>query len=670
MLKTDFTAPSLWGLTDCDYSDTDIRDNYFDNSDSDTSVDYFDISDSDKNDNHYDDRDIERFINANFNTTASGFSNDIYISKKQRWFNKYDFVTFIVLKTNSPDTATMIILGVIYTFRTDNIVNNNRSYFRKTTIYSFKELSTYLNSLEGNNLIYLDDFNIHFHEPFDVCSIFENKLIKPLRINENDGTIYSITFSTQCKKINKTFEIKIVNYSRMVGLSLCNFNNYIILGQFYYYNIDYYESYNNKTLTSVDNYIKELKDKEKAEESIKSVGLNPLSFDPLEYLEKCCIFECKSLINGLLEFKECFNTIFQDLLELNPIVMPIRARIFNLKPTLELFDYLTLSSISHEILVHLNCFEEVYPLRLDNRVFVTRALNYFGHITNSKLHSISPNLEQVMLKAINLIPSAIIRCFGIPKGHGKIATDINEMTQLIEKSQHEQIYFVIECKIINLNVTHKFSLPSINYRNRYYYPSKDLIGKELYIDSITLLDYKTMYNIEVKPLSMIYWTDFNTKVIDVIKSMFNLKNKYRRENNKILEHSINMIMHHCIIRSLIKPNYGEYVFNPVEHPIVQPSILESHESRDKGGKIIAKCIKIKRDISSHKNFAHFGTMVFSMSHRIMNEVIYVDSDNAIIKQKYDTFHLLKYKFEKLEERYFEVYNKRLIGSDLTQFQFI
>ncbi|MEI7510488.1 MAG: hypothetical protein WCJ62_13615, partial [Flavobacterium sp.] len=78
---------------------------------------------------------------------------------------------------------------------------------------------------------------------------------------------------------------------------------------------------------------------------------------------------------------------------------------------------------------------------------------------------------------------------------------------------------------------------------------------------------------------------------------------------------------------------------------------------------------LQNAIDDSYNLAHVGVLILSYSKRIMNEVMGLASDNKIdiYYQDTDSMHLKNKDISKLEELFFNKYNRQIRGENMSQF---
>ena len=190
-----------------------------------------------------------------------------------------------------------------------------------------------------------------------------------------------------------------------------------------------------------------------------------------------------------------------------------------------------------------------------------------------------------------------------------------------------------------------------------------------YIDKITLMDLMEFYDVEYELICGNYFNEgFNNKINEFIKTLFDLRLKYKNEGNALQQ----------TIKLLLNSIYGKSILNPMteETKVIDKNKLTSYVYRNynfikevtftDSSKCFVKKIK---PVNEHFNLPQFGASVLSWSKHIMNQVVSTAEQNNIDIYYTDTdsVHLNECDLPKLASIYKEKYGKELIGKNMTQF---
>jgi hypothetical protein len=196
-----------------------------------------------------------------------------------------------------------------------------------------------------------------------------------------------------------------------------------------------------------------------------------------------------------------------------------------------------------------------------------------------------------------------------------------------------------------------------------------MIGKIIRVDKYTLEDLIEFQKVEFEIIRGYYFNEgFNPKIKDIIKLLFDERLRYKKEKNDI----------QLIYKLLMNSGYGKSIMKEVE------TDSRFFDNEDKfnvfysrnynwvktfvkfGNKIKVNTIKT---IDDHQNICHVGTMILSMSKRLMNEVMCLAEDNQIdiYYQDTDSMHLKDKDIKSLSDKFKEKYNRELIGKMMGQY---
>ena len=179
------------------------------------------------------------------------------------------------------------------------------------------------------------------------------------------------------------------------------------------------------------------------------------------------------------------------------------------------------------------------------------------------------------------------------------------------------------------------------------------------------------YDIEYELIRGYYFDEgFNNKINTFIKTLFDLRLKYKNEHNP-LEKTIKLLLNSIYGKSILKPLTDDI-------KVVDRKKLISHIYRnynfikevsfdsENSTKAFVKQIK---PINKHFNLPQFGASVLSWSKHIMNQVMSTAEQNNIniYYQDTDSMHLNESDVDKLAEIYNQKYGRELIGKKMTQF---
>lgn len=386
----------------------------------------------------------------------------------------------------------------------------------------------------------------------------------------------------------------------------------------------------------------EEKDHQQFFDNIKKWKLenNEGDYDIVEYSRRYCEIDCEILFQG-------YNTFRNWILELIKI---------------DIDDVLTSASLAHRYLINEGCYEDVYELSGIPQMFIQGAV-VGGRTMCSENKKIKIEGKINDFDAVSLYPSAMRRMDGFLKGTPKVLENLS-----YDFLKQQDGYFV-DVRVTSVGVKRKFPLMSYKNENGVRMFSNDMIGKIIRVDRYTLEDLIEFQGITFEVLRGYYFNEgFNNRINEVIKFLFEERLKKKKEGNPSQE----------VYKLIMNSGYGKSIMKPVE---VETRFFDDEEkfkvffSRHynwvtqytKFGRKIK--VQMVKTLNEHYNIAQVGTMILSMSKRIMNEVMCLAEDNGleVYYQDTDSNHILDKDIEVLARLFKEKYGRELIGKGFGQF---
>lgn len=420
------------------------------------------------------------------------------------------------------------------------------------------------------------------------------------------------------------------------------------------------------TTHSVNEYIKNFTDEEKHifYEAMKNKEFEYKNevFNANKYYDYYLKYDCLVLKEGLIKFDEIIKTITGS----------------NNKTPLSIYNSLTIASLAHEYMVINGAYENVYKVSGNLREFISRAVcggrvNVYENVRCEVVECIMNDLD-----ATSLYPSAMDRLtnegMGIPKGKAK----------RINGEYKDKDYYIVKIKITKINKQQKNPFIAIRKKDSIEYVNTIDESVEVYVDKLTLEDYIKFHHIEYEFLDGIYWNEgFNPKLGLLVKELFEERKRYKKEGADVIQNMVKLIMNSCYGKTIMKKSKTEIIymnknkFNKstkqwtTNNESMNNYIYNNFNSISSYKEINDNQIELtKCKMDTSYNIGHAGTIILSMSKRIMNEVMGIASDNNIdiFYQDTDSQIMRNDDIPKLAELYKQEYNKDLIGSELGQFK--
>jgi len=511
----------------------------------------------------------------------------------------------------------------------DNI-GNKRSFIGKNCAYNM------LNSLNQDTILIAH--NAKFDYTFLTKHLWKCKEIC-------NGSAF-ITFTGYFGKI----KIQIKDSYKLIPMKLSEFPKA--------FKLDYVKEYMPYDLYTDDNidlryieyeavldYIENDGEKEIFDENIAKWNLVKDNYvDMIEYARKYCEIDVELLRDSYNIFRD--NCISHFNIDVNKI--------------------LTIPTLADKYLISEGCYDGVYELSGQPRQFIQNCIVGGRTMCCDNEKHILENVRVNDFDAVSLYPSAMYRINGFLKGLPKVITnlDYNDLKKY-------DGYF-IQIKIKKIGIDRKFGLCSYvdsdkgvrNFTN-------DLVGRIVYIDKTGLEDLINFQNVEFEILKGYYFDEgFNTKINEVIKTIFDKRLKLKKEKN------VGQLIYKLIMNS----GYGKAIqkAHDVDTKLFDNrKDFESYLSKNYNKiKSIVKYdddkkfkVSVGSTMTDHFNRCHIGVEILSMSKRIMNEVICLSEDNElnIYYQDTDSIHIEDKDIKVLSQLYQNKYNRELIGNNLGQF---
>lgn len=623
------------------------------------------------------------------------------------------------------------------------IINKNVSYSISYTSYTMEEIYNYfktgqivdkpifsINSDERIDCIskFYENLNkinitrelnnnplIYFHNlKFDLSVHGENPNIKHVNRVQKESIIYkeTIQYFGKCYDVvdsYKTIPEPLKNFSKMFKLK----ENKELMP----YNLYNKENVHKKILTieelknefdskpnkrinniSFKKFLQHVLDLEKSEnfcrthsEFVQKIN-GEVKLDSIFYLLRYSNYYCKRdvkiLAKGLLSFgRSIYNEFSFKLIDQIPINIEELdeeyIKILYKKRRFNIFNYLTISSFSHDYMIKKGVYTNTTLLKNSVDNFIKKGINggkvmcynnkpqkYSIKEFNKKL----PKQDKILLKdlktkdfsnhivdydAVSCYPSAMYFMDGVPIGRPVLLdpkTDLNTLTG--------HFYFSMQIRSFKRNS----SFPSIyvkNGKNDKQYLNKipeELIYGDKYKFQELMLNH-VLEDYEIKTL--IYFPNgYDNKINKVIKDLFDKRLQLKSEKNQ-LEQVYKLILNSAYGKTIMKHSEQRYQF-------FNGSEKEMLEEWDKKGYEGVTVTKINTDqylFSYHEyedyySLAHVGVNILSYSKLIMLKVLYL-ADELGIKIFYtdtDSVHLVYKDLLKIIE-----HDPNLTGKNLGQF---
>ena len=495
----------------------------------------------------------------------------------------------------------------------------------------------------------------------------EKALVKARKekIKEENDIKSSIPMSER-----KSYEIKVVDSYKLLKYKLSDFSHILGLDpklkKQEAINYNYHNASNmradHRELISV--YQKGIKAKDRG----NFKGILEENKDVFKYDEKTETFSPLHYYNHYLKY---------DVLVLKYSILKLREimRDFCLTleiPIIDIFNVLTVSSLAHKFATLTGCYNGLFQTKGSGREFIQKGVRG-GKVYVVPKEKCKRHIAKVAnFDAVSLYSSAMKRfCseFGFPKGKA-IEAPLNWTYE--DYNNNEVSYYMVEVEITKINksrlvpcFTYKDSQDRISYLNNL---PDGMSSVNQVVDKITLEDLIKYHDIEFRIIKGCYWErkhGFNNKLAEVVEKLYQWRKSVKKTNKPLSE----------LIKLILNSIYGRTVLKRAESTTIykSKSTEESFMKENFGG--LKKMIRINNEKGKHiqtkfeidncddsYSLNIVGSMILSMSKRIMNEVFDVMEDNnmRVIYSDTDSIHMFQKDVAKLQEEYTKKYKRLLI----------
>jgi len=390
------------------------------------------------------------------------------------------------------------------------------------------------------------------------------------------------------------------------------------------------------------------------------------TFNATKYYEHYLKYDCLVLKQGIEKYEK--------------IIKEITGK--DGKTSINLHSKLTISSLTNSYMGMNGAFDNVCMVSSNLREYISAAI--YGGRVNACIEFLKIVINELNndYDCTSLYPSAIRRMcleMGIPKGLAKkiINFNINED------------YFIARFKITAINKKQQNPFIAVKTDDGLKYINEITEPIIVTIDKITLEDYINFHQIEYEFIDGVYWNEgFNKTMGDLIFELFTARVEYKQLMKKLKDTSdeyskCNILQE--IIKLMMNSSYGKTIINKSDTKTY--FIYNTVEGKENNQNIdsyvcnnfntIKGYVQIndnqtqvtRNEIDVSYNLAHVGVLILSYSKRIMNEVMGLASDNKIdiYYQDTDSMHLKNKDISKLEELFFNKYNRQIRGENMSQF---
>lgn len=487
----------------------------------------------------------------------------------------------------------------------------------------------YIKSLEGKWLFYAHNLRYDFGFIFETKGLIVKNVIKTGNsFKQVECSFYGhpLIFKDSYSLIT----MKLADFPKTFGLDV--YKDVMPYKLYTRKNIEKRKFMINTCLEYIDN-----SDHKQFIENCKQLGFDK-KVDIIEYAKFYCKKDTEVLEKG-------FNIFRQQIIDVCD---------------LDITNCVSTPQIANQFLIKRGVFEGCYKFAGEIRAFLQKFVKG-GRVMLNSNKMIKKKGPIQDFDAVSLYPSAMARLPGYTKGIPKVIPKGVSKEQLDSYSD----YFV---RInIKSSIDRQFPLTS-----KYEDESRKYITgpiENYYACKIELEDLIKYQKIEYEILDGLYFDEgYNNKICEVIKELFEERNKFKKDNNAI-EKVYKLLMNSSYGKLLLKPIDTTYKFCYTKEDYEKKVGYHYNQIKDIEKYDNCSVIKIDKPVSHSFNSAHLGVNVLAMSKRIMNEVMCLaeDIDCEMLYTDTDSIHIMDKDIKKLEKAYKNLYKRPLIGSDMGQF---
>lgn len=342
---------------------------------------------------------------------------------------------------------------------------------------------------------------------------------------------------------------------------------------------------------------------------------------------------------------------------------------------IDIDDFLTISSISNEYFKKTGCFKDCYYLDGIARHYIQKTVVGGRCMSSENKKFVIEGVKLNDLDGVSLYPSAMKR-LGEYGGYLKGTPKVIPKNKLNLKFLQTTDGFFIRIKLKQVRIRRKFPLLSfVNSKGvREFTNDFDETNNIIFMNKISIEDLMTFQGVQEEDFEIIdgYYFDEgrNATIIGPIQNIFDMRCNFKKDENPI-EQVYKLVMNTAYGSTCLKEseNRLKYADSTEEmHKRVgldYNQIVEINQLYDCDKYLI----KVKKAVDDHRNACHIGSEILAMSKRIMNEVMCLaeDLNIDIYYQDTDSMHIDDGKIELLSNKYFDKYDRELIGKKLGQF---
>ena len=313
---------------------------------------------------------------------------------------------------------------------------------------------------------------------------------------------------------------------------------------------------------------------------------------------------------------------------------------------LDMYSYLTISSVAKAIAMKYGCFDDTFAVRGNVYKFMEKTVlggrtmianNEKSFIENRKLADLDAN--GLYLSSMNELG----KMGGLLKG--------KPLRIPSEDLENWKKFDGVFLEVYVTEVGQEFPFPLYAFRDGVLNWTNELIGKSIYVNRIQLEDMIEFHKIKFKVVRGLCYKDGrNPKILEYTDELHNKRKEYKKVKNPI-QKTYKDIGNGLYGKTIERPHHTDMmIFNNKKD---FEKKIASNYYRVKSGVTNEEfdffSLELIKEVNSHYNLVHIGSEILSMSKRIMNrvmclchlndiDVFYSDTDS--MPMDYDKLDLL------------------------------
>ena len=581
---------------------------------------------------------------------------------KPRNNEKKTIIFYADIETDVSDGAHKPIL-MRFT-KTGDKLNHGYTYERKETDEDKTLYDRFMNSLARQSKGY-EKVIVYFHNLKYDYSVLKKLIFHMGAPCEKDGQLYNVKFMFRKRQFEfrdsyKLAPMSLASFQKSFGLPKDLTKKEAIAYEYYtIYNMEDQRAYVDEyeQFLSEDNkkiFKKNLEDNYEFRYRKDETGR--YIFNPNLYYKYYLEYDTYILMKGLEKFEEIIDKIVSEL-----------NKKYKTNHSINLFDYLTISSLTHAIMGAFGAYEDVYQMCGNLREFCGNFVTGGRVQVNEKYKKKIINKKIGDYDGVSLYPSAIRRLcdeMGLPKGK---AEPIDSKDKKVLDTYD---YYMVKIRITKINKQQQ--LPMVSYKDengslKYINEIKESIIT--YVDMITLNDWIEFQGIEYEIISGVYYNNgFNKNMGDLIHHLFINRLKHKKAGNQAMQLILKLMMNSSYGKTITKKTMTKKV---IINDDKKDQYIANYFNTIKEWKPLTNTQwEVKMDsVDMSHNMAQVGSFILSYSKRIMNEVF--DTANTHKCPLYytdtDSIHCNYDDVKTIEDKFRIKYNRELTGKQLGQF---